>query len=185
VRAGDALAFVANSAIAAEALAPALGVPDKRDAVQRKQRFGKPLRIGAKEFSRGLVCAAGTKVFVRLPEPGKTFSAILGVDANKDKGASSPSHLSITSGGKRIYTSAAMKGHQQGLPIDVDLDGATDFMLAADGELDLANAKIIQVNGQEIWLDALPLEQRQSETPRVLWDPVITYLKPTLAPLYP
>jgi hypothetical protein len=177
VQAGDALTFVAKNANATEPLAPGLGVPEKKDAVQVNRRFGKPPKIGAMEFVRGLACAAGTKVFVHLSEPGKTLSAMLGVDANKDPGAKSPSHFSITIGGKKIYASAALKGHQQQLPIDVDLDGATEFMLEADGELDLANAKIVQVNGQEIWLDTLPLEQRQSATPRVLWDPVITYLK--------
>ena len=40
--------------------------------------------IGEKEFSRGLYCHAVSQVEVRLPGPGKRFTALVGLDHNED-----------------------------------------------------------------------------------------------------
>ena len=52
------------------------------DPVQLNARSGRPLKIADKQYSRGLYCHAVSKVVVRLPGPGKSFSAIAGVDSN-------------------------------------------------------------------------------------------------------
>jgi hypothetical protein len=177
VQAGDSLAFIAQNTAFKNMPGPGLGIPANRDAVQLNGRFGKPLKIGAKEFARGLYCTAGSKMVVHLPEPGKTFSVTAGVDANKHPDVKKGIRVSVTVGSKLVFKSDVLKGKPEGIPVDVDLDGATEFVLEADDDVDWAGARVVQVDGKEIWLDTLPLQDQRSETPRVLWDPVITYLK--------
>ena len=43
---------------------------------------GRPLTIGKTSYARGLYCHAVSQVLVRLPGPGKMFTAVVGVDTN-------------------------------------------------------------------------------------------------------
>ena len=61
---------------------PGLHVLANHNAVELNSRSGKPLRILDKQYTRGLYCHAVSKVVVRLSGPGKTLSAIVGVDSN-------------------------------------------------------------------------------------------------------
>lgn len=62
---------------------PGLVVLANHDPVVKNTRGeGRPLTIAKKEYRRGLYCHATSHVVVRLPGPGKTFSAIVGVDSN-------------------------------------------------------------------------------------------------------
>ena len=63
-------------------LGPGLHVLANHAAVELNARSGKPLRIVDKQYTRGLYCHAVSKVVVRLPGPGKTFTTIVGVDSN-------------------------------------------------------------------------------------------------------
>ena len=71
---------------APEAAGPAgLFVIANHDGVDRNAaRYGRPLIIGDKESKRGLFCHANSRILVRLPSPGKTFSATAGVDSNPE-----------------------------------------------------------------------------------------------------
>jgi hypothetical protein len=63
---------------------PGLDVFANNDAVTQNGRGDKRMRIGDKEYSRGLYCHAVSKVEVRLPGPGKSFTAVVGLDHNDD-----------------------------------------------------------------------------------------------------
>src|SRR5437899_2206656 len=52
------------------------------DPVTKNAHGSRPLTIADREYNRGLYCHAVSKVIVRLPSPGKTFTAIVGVDSN-------------------------------------------------------------------------------------------------------
>jgi hypothetical protein len=69
----------------ADTAKPAAGlyVLANNDPVQLNARAGRPLRIVSAEFTRGLYCHAVSKVVVRLPGPGDTFTAVAGVDSNE------------------------------------------------------------------------------------------------------
>ncbi|PJB73329.1 MAG: hypothetical protein CO096_06125, partial [Armatimonadetes bacterium CG_4_9_14_3_um_filter_66_14] len=47
------------------------------DPVQHNGRNGRALNVAGRRFERGLFCHAVSKVVVRLPGPGKTFSAFV------------------------------------------------------------------------------------------------------------
>jgi hypothetical protein len=53
------------------------------DAVQRNARNGRPMRLGDRQYTRGLYCHAPSKLVVRLPGAGTTFEAVAGVDHNE------------------------------------------------------------------------------------------------------
>jgi hypothetical protein len=188
VRAGDAITFrVSKSGTPGKADAGELVVLANTGQVERnrvsvKNKNGDPLRIGIKEFARGLFCHAPSKVVVRLPEPARKFSAIVGVDAGNDPGVKGSVVFSVSAGGKTIYKSGLLKGKMEGVPVEVDLGGAREFVLeVGDGGdgigwdwSDWADAKAVLADGKEVWLGNLPLNERRNAPVR--WDPVITYV---------
>ncbi|MCL5095940.1 MAG: NPCBM/NEW2 domain-containing protein, partial [Candidatus Omnitrophica bacterium] len=136
---------------------------------------GRPLKIGNSEFKQGLICHASSKVTVRLPVPGKSFSARVGVDANAGGGSVV---FSVVVGGYEAFKSGVMKGSQAGVPVSVDLGGVSEFMIlagdAGDGiacdHADWAEAKVTLADGRELWLSNLPVippqpPQRWSSAP--------------------
>ncbi len=149
-----------------EAVSPGLEVIANHDPVQKNGRFEKPLRLGDTEYGRGLYCHADSKVIVRLPGPGKTFSAVVGVDNNENTSSGNGSVLfSVSAGGAVLFRSDVLHGAEPGVPVSVDLAGATEFMLevgdAGDGiaadQADWADAKVTLADGGELWLADLPM----------------------------
>jgi NPCBM/NEW2 domain len=100
------------------------GVPDTKDPdfglqvmanngpVQANGRGGQPLRIGDKQYTRGLYCHAVSKVIVRLPSPGKTFTALAGGDRNAGGGSVV---FSVSVGEKSLFKSGLMRGGMPGV----------------------------------------------------------------------
>ena len=135
------------------------------DPVQLNARAGRPLKIGTQEFSRGLYCHAVSKVHVRLPGPGKAFTAIAGMDHNSDtSGGRGSVVFSVQVAGQEKFKSSVMRGGEAGVSVNVDLSGEEDFFLcvsdAGDGiscdQADWANAKVTLVDGNEVWLGDMP-----------------------------
>lgn len=147
---------------------PAAGlvVMANHDPVQLNSRNGRPMKIADTEYARGLYCHATSKIRVRLPGPGKLFSAVAGVDHNSDtSGGRGSVVFSVSVGGKKAFESGVMHGGEPGVPVRVDLDGATDFFLdvsdAGDGiacdQADWADAKVTLADGSERWLGEMQL----------------------------
>jgi hypothetical protein len=63
---------------------PGLDVYANNDRVTQNGRGDKRMKIGDKEYARGLYCHAISQVAVHLPGPGKTFTAVVGLDHNDD-----------------------------------------------------------------------------------------------------
>ena len=130
--------------------------------VQKNARAGQPLRIGNKEYKRGLYCHAPSNVVVRLPAPGKTFTAVVGIDARAGGGSIV---FSVAVAGKEAFRTGVMHLNDPGVPLEVDLKGATELTLkvgdAGDGiscdQADWAEAKVVLADGKEVWLGDLPL----------------------------
>ena len=139
------------------------------DAVAKNARGGKPMRIVEAEYTRGLYCHAVSKVIVRLPGPGKTFAATVGVDSNDQTRPGRGSVIfSVSAGGKERFRSAVMREGMAGVPASADLDGAAEFVLevsdAGDGiscdQADWADARAVLADGRTVWLGDLPLLER-------------------------
>src|ERR1035437_10365250 len=152
--------------------APTVGliVLANNDPVQLNSRAGRPLRIADKDYSRGLYCHAVSKVLVRLPGPGKSFSAVVGVDSNEQtSGGRGSVVFSVNVGGKEGFRSQVIREGMAGVSVDVPLDGAREFVLdigdAGDGiscdQSDCADAKVVLADGRGLWLGDLPLLNKE------------------------
>jgi len=197
VKQGDALSFAVGRPDVPPVL-PRLDVLSNWGQVHRNKRGERALKIKDQTFERGLGCHAPSKVVVRLPGPGKTFSATVGIDA--EAGAAGSVVFSILLGDKAVHTSEVLKGGMAGVPLAIELGGAREFTLvvgeAGDGrdadQADWADAKVILADGKELYLGELPIgttRWRSSHGPffkvrpdrmesAVIWDPTITYIEP-------
>ncbi|MCL4790155.1 MAG: NPCBM/NEW2 domain-containing protein, partial [Verrucomicrobia bacterium] len=152
--------------------APALVVLANHDPVQKNTRAGRPMRIVDKEYTHGLYCHALSKIIVRLPGPGASFSAIVGVDSNEQtSGGRGSVDFSVSVGGTEQFRSGVLREGMEGRLVSVDLAGATEFTLQIDETPDgiacdqsnWAEAKVTLQDGRELWLADLPLRDGERE----------------------
>ena len=136
------------------------------DPVQKNRRAGQPMRIVDKEYTHGLYCHAVSDIAVRLTEPAERFQAIVGVDSNNHtSGGRGSVVFSVEVGGKELYRSELMREGMPGVPVEVPLNGAREFVLkisdGGDGigcdQADWADAKVRLASGNELSLGELPL----------------------------
>jgi len=152
--------------VVAPAPRPGLEVAENYDAVQKNTRFGKPLRIGGKPYTRGLFCHANSQIVVRLPGAGKAFSAVVGLDSNEQTVPGRGSVVfTVSVGGGEVFRSPVMREGMAGVPAEVPLGNANEFVIAVsdagDGiscdQADWAEARITLADGSVVWLADLPL----------------------------
>jgi alpha-galactosidase len=145
-----------------------LVVVANHDPVLRNTRGKRPLTIAGRQYRRGLYCHAVSKVIVRLPSAGKTFTAVVGVDSNdQTKGGRGSVIFSVTVAGKEAFRSKVMREGMPAAPVRVELNGAASFELrvsdAGDGiscdQSDWADAKVVLADGKELWVGDLPIVQ--------------------------
>jgi alpha-galactosidase len=152
-----------------DAKSPDIGlrVLANNDAVQANGRAGRSLRIGDKQYARGLYCHAISKIVVPLPSPGKTFSAVAGVDSNEQTAGGKGSVVfAVKVGDKTAFQSPLMREGMVAVPVQVDLAGAKEFVLeigdGGDGigcdQADWADAKVVLADGKIVWLGELPID---------------------------
>jgi len=153
---------------------PALLVLANHDAVQKNSRNGKPMRIVDQSYTRGLFCHAFSKIIVRLPSPGGSFSAIVSVDTNEQtSGGRGSVDFSVSVGGAEKFRSGVMREGMPGKPVAVVLGGATEFVIQVDetpdgiacDQADWADAKVTLADGRELWLADLPLQEGGERAP--------------------
>ena len=141
--------------------------------LQMNSRSGKPLKIGETEYTRGLYCHAVSDVIVHLPAPGKAFSALVGVDANNAPDAKGSVVFSVSVGGAVAVKTPVLHGKTAAVPVAVDLQNATQFVLeigdSGDGiaydQSDWADAKVMLADGRELWLGELPVNDKRDDLP--------------------
>ncbi len=152
------------------ALEPGLHVLANYTPVQMNLRRGKPMLIVDKPYTRGLYCHAASKVVVRLPGAGKSFTAVVGVDSNDQTRPGRGSIVfSVTAGGQCVFKSPLMREGMAGVPVQVDLSGAKEFVLeVSDGgdgiacdQADWADAKVSLADGKELWLGDMNITHGQ------------------------
>lgn len=152
-----------------------LAVKANYDELCRNTRMGRPLRLGPRAYDRGVFCHAPSKLLVRLPGPGSTFTAAIGVDSNpQTHGGRGSVVFSATVAGREALRSGVLREGMPGQAIRLDLDGAQEFLLevgdAGDGiacdQADWAEARIVLADGRILWLGDLPIIEGQ-EPPAV------------------
>jgi alpha-galactosidase len=133
--------------------------------VLRNGRGGNPLVIAGQTYRRGLLAHAPSKIVVQLDSPGKRFTAVVGLDSNDlTRPGLGSVVFSVAVNGKVVARSPVLREGMKGAPLDIDLGGATSFVLeagdAGDGiasdHADWADAKIVLADGKELWLGDLP-----------------------------
>ncbi len=154
---------------------PGIVVLANHDPVQKNSRNGRPMNLAGQVHNRGLYCHAFSKLIVRLPRPGARFSAVVGVDSNEQtSGGRGSVDFSVSVRGAEKFRSGIVREGQPSKAVDVDLGGATEFILQVeetpDGiscdQADWAEAKVTLQDGKEIWLADLSLREgeRQPES---------------------
>ena len=122
------------------------------------------LNIAGRKYTRGVYCHAVGKILVRLPGPGETFTAAVGIDTNDfTSNGHSSVVFSVSVGERQLYTSKLMREGMPGEAVSVNLGGATAFTLdvgdGGDGigcdQSDWADAKVVLADGKEVWLGDL------------------------------
>ncbi len=146
---------------------PGLVVLANHDPVLKNTRGeGRPLTIGKRQYTRGLYCHAESRVVVRLPGPGKTFSAIVGVDSNRQtEGGRGSVVFSVSVGGQRAFCTESLHEGNEGVSVQVELGGANEFVLEAGDagngiscdQADWAEAHVVLNDGTLVWLGDLPI----------------------------
>jgi len=145
---------------------PGLIVLANNDPIQKNGRHGKPFRLVDKSYVRGLLAHAVSKILVRLPAEGKTFTAVVGLDSNEQTGGGRGSVVfTIGVGDKQTFRSKVLKEGMPAVPVSVDLGGAKEFILevgdGGDGiacdQAVWADAKVTLADGKELWLADLPV----------------------------
>lgn len=82
---------------------------------------GKPLRIGGKEFARGVGTHAESKLRVDLGGKARRFFAQVGVDDGA--GGQGSVEFIVSGDGKILWRSGRLEGGKAALPVDVNLSG--------------------------------------------------------------
>jgi len=127
-----------------------------------------PLKIADKTYRRGLYCPSTGSITVKLGYPAKNFHAVFGVDSNRVQSFYSNAGRGDVIGivefnGKEVFRSKPMREGMSGVPIDVALDGATQFTLRMEdagggvvervdfNQADWADARV-EIAGDLLWL---------------------------------
>lgn len=142
---------------------------------------GRPLKIGDTEFRHGLICHAMSCVKVMLPGRGKSFTSTVGVDANAGGGSVI---FKVNVNGSDVFTSDVMRGSEPGVPVSVNLDGASEFTIkagdAGDGissdHADWADAKVTLMDGTQLWLSDMPIRTEPELNMRSLSAPPFSFV---------
>ena len=149
-----------------------LDVFANNDAVTQNGRGAHRMKIGDKEYARGLYCHAVSQVDVRLPGPGQSFTAVVGLDHNDDTARGKGSVIfTVKVKDKVVFQSEVMRFGTPAREVNVNLGGADAFTLevgdAGDGigwdQCDWADAKATLADGQELWLGDMSLRDRRAE----------------------
>jgi alpha-galactosidase len=136
--------------------------------VQPNARGERPMRIGEREYTRGLYCHANSRVLVRLERPAERFTALAGVDTNDQTSGGRGSVVFVVRVGEREAFRTDVR--REGMPpvaVSVDLGGATEFAIAVedagDGiacdQADWVEAKVEFPDGESLWLGDLALHE--------------------------
>jgi alpha-galactosidase len=136
-------------------------------------RFGQscmetPIKIGDREFKRGLGTHGTSEIVLHLPPNAKSFMASVGIDNNfSTQGRNGSVKFSVEAGGKELFHTPTLRGGNPPATVNVDLPkDARQIVLKVDStpdgpgfdQADWADARVILEDGTTLWAD----EDRQA-----------------------
>jgi len=129
----------------------------------RESCMETPLRIGERDYERGLGTHANSEIAVGVPEGAVRFEAEVGIDNNYDTaGARGSVQFCIEVGGVEVTRTATLTGDGEAVQVSVDVPaGTTEIVLKADttpdgpgyDQCDWADARFVMADGKAKWLD--------------------------------
>jgi len=137
------------------------------EKLERNQAILKtPLTIGSKVFQHGLGTHAQSHIRIFSPLPLERITAWIGVDHNdRTRGGQGSISFMIKAEGNEVYRSNVLRGGEEPVGIDLELNGARSIDLVVDDggdgpacdHADWAEAVIRTVDGKEYSLGEMPL----------------------------
>ncbi len=145
---------------------------DVPDGVARLRSWrGTPFQLGEKTYTNGLAFNSTKYILVHLGKPARRFTADIGLENNDDtRRGEAQGQGSVTFhvlvGGKEVFTSRVLRRKDGALPLDVPLEGASEFEIrvkdGGDGrgwdQALWAEATVLLEDGSTVSLHALPWE---------------------------
>ncbi len=110
---------------------------------------GEPIRLGGKEFSRGIILRSRTELVYRLDEDFRRFRATAGID---DRARPRGHVRLLVRGDDRVLLDTTLSGSDPPLPLDLDLGRARRLTIVVDfgddldvgDHLDLGDARVVK-----------------------------------------
>ncbi|MBM3497247.1 MAG: hypothetical protein FJX74_01130 [Armatimonadetes bacterium] len=122
-----------------------------------------PIRIGQREFARGLGTHANSEIAVALPAGARRFRAWVGIDHNYDtQGLRGSVQFSAEVDGERAFLTDVLTGGMAPVEVSADLpEGARELVLKVDttpdgpayDQADWAEAQLVMADGSARYLD--------------------------------
>ncbi len=129
----------------------------------RQSCVDTPLRIGGRDFARGLGTHANSEITLSVPRGAARFEAFAGIDDNPDtNGVHGSAVFSVEAGGVELVRSPVLKGGVAAFPVAVDLAvGTAALTLRVDttedgpacDQADWADARFVLADGTTVWVD--------------------------------
>ena len=110
-------------------LAPTSHEEDYGGLNRRLSVDSNPLRIGGKEYARGLGTHANSQIRYLVNNRYQRFEAEVGVDDEKDGGGTVV--FQVFADGRRVFDSGIMRGKQSAKRISVPLENVEELLLVA------------------------------------------------------
>lgn len=112
---------------------------------------GRPLRVGDRNYARGLSIHSKTLLQYRLDGDYRRFQAVMGIDRNIEGWEQGHVKVVIRGDGKPLLETE-VRGTDEPRPIDLDVSGVRDLQILVDfgsnldiaDHLDLAEARVIK-----------------------------------------
>ena len=148
---------------------PGIGIVCLSYAFQLNAHEGEPIRLGDTKYEKGIYAHAPSELHIHLPKPGVKFTAMVGPDAGNARGDTSVQFF-VFLRGKCVFQSDVLREDCKGVPVQVELDGATEFILTiseAGGNWNdhsvWADAKVEYADETTEYLSELPYFMQANE----------------------
>ena len=132
-------------------------------------RYGEPIYFGKTKYKKGVFSHAPSELHIRLPKPGAKFTATVGLDTVGSRDVSQVQFF-VFLNGECVFQSDSMHLDTPPIPVQVELDGATEFILSVSemgwdshDQAVWADAKVEYADGTSAFLSDMPYFMQSNE----------------------
>ena len=131
--------------------------------------FDYPILLGNTKYKKAVFSHAPSELHIRLPKPGAKFTAVAGPGAGGANGHTAVQFFVFLQG-ECVFQSDVLREGCPGIPVQVELDGAAEFILSVsevggnwNDHSIWADAKVEYVDGTSAFLSDLPYFMQSNE----------------------